>query len=870
MDLRFTLKINFLLLSLSLLLLSPITGQAQTFPVPPEIAANVQFWKRIYATYPTTKGVIHDSEDLSVVYEVINLVDQCKVGHRKTNRARIKKVKAKYKGILKHLASGKKPVSGEQRRVAALFGLQASSKRFKQATKKIRFQLGQRDRFIPGVIRSGQYLTRIKEIFRNHGLPEDLAYLPHVESSYNYKAYSKFGAAGMWQFIRSTGRRYMQVDYVVDERRDPIASSHAAAKFLKDNYQALGSWPLAITAYNHGASGVARAKRQKGSYSKIFSEYNGPRFRFASRNFYPSFIAARQVAKNYQRYFGYLRLEKPVQYHVVELKGYTPIAEVTDFFNVGAKALRDVNPALRPPVFEGQKYIPKGYKLRLPGKRRKMAMIASAMPSTMFRDKQKRSRFYRVQRGDTAGKIARRNGVSLNDLKIANGLSRRATIYVGQNLRIPGVGEQPTTIVVARRQDSAGVTPSMKSIKSKILTAAKKKESRSSSAVTEVAALNSGSKWRQNSNPQGLKAAEDEIIVLAKAEKVEVQPSHVPAPVVPALEPAAEPVVVAPVSPVSPVTSVEPVVLPEPAAVPEPAPVPPVVFAKIISDTIAVPATAGPLSPAELKELLSDLAASPVPAQPEENATVPEPVSAPPELLASHPSGEGKISTAATVETMMESLLIMPAEPAEPTAEPEAEVESKELVATPAAEEKVPTNQVNPLVLTGNFSVADVKPYKNGEMGTIMVEAEETLGHYADWLEIPTRKIRRLNRFRFGRPIHYGQKLKLPFIKISKVEFEERRMLYHRELMEDFFQAFTVTGEISYTIKKGDNLWTLCNEDFDLPFWLLQQYNVGFDFRSLRLGSVIKVPVVANSQMCPPEEKGNKDAGNNSSPLAVN
>ncbi len=152
---------------------------------------------------------------------------------------------------------------------------------------------------------------------------------------------------------------------------------------------------------------------------------------------------------------------------------------------------------------------------------------------------------------------------------------------------------------------------------------------------------------------------------------------------------------------------------------------------------------------------------------------------------------------------------------------------------------------VNPMILVGNFDVARVKTVKGTTIGTIQVEVEETLGHYADWLEIPTRKIRTLNNYRFGRSIHYGQKLKLPFGKVSKDDFEERRYLFHKELVEDFFVAFNVDGEKSYRVKKGDNLWTLCHDEFDLPFWLIKQYNAGFDFHALRLGSEIKVPMVS-------------------------
>lgn len=806
MDIRFfSKKSGWLSCCLLLLALTIPLSMAwgQSFPVPSAIRPNVEFWKRIYAVYPTTKGVIHDSEDLSIVYDVIDLVDSCKHGSRRQNRARVKRAKKKYQHILAALAQGRQPVNAEQRRVAALFGKKASKRRYRRAMGKIRFQLGQRDRFVPGVKRSGQYLARVKAIFRSHGLPEDLAYLPHVESSYNYQAYSKFGAAGMWQFTRSTGRRYMQVDYVVDERRDPIASSHAAAKLLKENYQTLGSWPLAITAYNHGASGMSRAKRKKGSYVRIFSEYRGPHFRFASRNFYPEFIAALHVAKNYQRYFGPLLLARPVQYHTVELKGYAPISEIVNFFRVKGGELQAVNPALRPPVFEEQKYIPKGYKLRLPGKRHKMALMASAMPSSLFRARQKRSRFYRVQRGDTAGKIARRNGVSLADLKIANGLSRRATIYVGQNLRIPGVGEAPTVLAFHKREPPFSLTPTLGAIKQRILAASQKSSLRTVPGPS-LAVVTGGAKWREKGNPHGLSPAQEEIVI-ARQKKVKSTPQ----------------------------------VEGKNAGIMVPPPVAPVVVAELLSKPV--------MADGELVQ--------PILPQPQDTQSLPAADSAggvvsPLPLVPSHVTDTSP--TATSVEDMMRDLLLMPAAENADGAEVAVEQASDESGDTPAvlSAAKAVVAPPDPKVLSGNFSVTEVRPYKKGEMGIIEVEADETLGHYAEWLEIPTQKIRRFNRLRFGRPIHFGQRLKLPFEKIAKEEFEERRFLYHQELREDFFQAYTITGEVAYEVKKGDNLWTLCHEQFDLPFWLLKQYNADFDFRALRRGSVIKVPVVGKAS-CP-------------------
>ncbi|MCG8636425.1 MAG: lytic transglycosylase domain-containing protein, partial [Desulfobacterales bacterium] len=150
------------------------------------------------------------------------------------------------------LAGGKAPVTAKEKKVAALFGQDAKPATYKRAKQNLRIQTGLNRHFRDGIIRSGALVGEFKRIFRSYGLPEDLVYLPCVESSFDVTAYSKFGAAGIWQFTRSTGRRYMKIGYVVDERRDPFIATHAAAKLLKRNYGELRQWSMALTAYNHG------------------------------------------------------------------------------------------------------------------------------------------------------------------------------------------------------------------------------------------------------------------------------------------------------------------------------------------------------------------------------------------------------------------------------------------------------------------------------------------------------------------------------------------------------------------------------------------------------------------------------------------
>ena len=235
----------------------------------------------------------------------------------------------------------------------------------------------------------------------------------------------------------------MKVGYVLDERRDPILATHAAASLLKENYEKLQSWPLAVTAYNHGAAGMARAKQSLGDYPEIFESYRSRTFKFASRNFYSEFLAACEVAQNYQAYFGELKLDRPAQFQVVTLDGFMEFEQLCDHFSVPVQVAQALNPALRLPVFNGQKLVPRGYPFRLPAE-----LNPAAIPADLYAEVQKPSLFYTVQMGDTAGRIARSQGVRLTDLILANNLGRHARIYPKQTLRIPLPGESLPNVPV--------------------------------------------------------------------------------------------------------------------------------------------------------------------------------------------------------------------------------------------------------------------------------------------------------------------------------------------------------------------------------------------------------------------------------------
>jgi len=404
------------------------------FSISPDLKSQVDFWKKIYSEYTTDYAVIHDARNLDIIYEVVYLGD--KTLSRRARDRKLKKVKNKYKTILRHLARKKNKtiLTGEEKRVHDML-----KGGFYLAAKSIRSQIGQKDRFERGIHRSGRYMEQIRKIFRDYGLPEDLSVLPHVESSFHEGAYSSAGAAGIWQFTRGTGRLFMRVRYDVDERRDPIFSTYAAAKLLKSNFERLQSWPLAITAYNHGTQGMLRAKRKFGdNLGNIIKNYKSRTFGFASRNFYAEFLAALHVSNNEEKYFPNVTKAKPVKQVSIRFDDYVHISAVMKRFGMNRNEISQSNPALRSPVISGQKRIPRGFIFKAPAERfASLTPLYQKISSAEKFNRQIRSKYYTVRRGDTLSGLALRFGTSVRQLKLQNSIGRRNRIYVGKVLKLP-------------------------------------------------------------------------------------------------------------------------------------------------------------------------------------------------------------------------------------------------------------------------------------------------------------------------------------------------------------------------------------------------------------------------------------------------
>ncbi len=430
---------------------------------PAGLMPDVDFWKQIFSSTTTEQGLVHDNRRLDIVYEVVSIPAGASSGKRR----RIgDSARRKYREILNQLGNGQRQgLSGDAMRVLSLWGADTSNDEFRQAARRVRFQQGLADRFRGGLERSGRWRTHIVTNLTSQGVPVDLAALPHVESSFNPKAQSHVGAVGLWQFTRPTGRRFMQVDHVVDERRDPYRSSEAAASLLSYNYSILGEWPLAITAYNHGVAGMRRAVRKTGTsdIEKIVREYSGRTFGFASRNFYVAFLAAREVEAEAEQHFGTVVPQPPRDELVVSVPSYMRADTLARAFRLSNSTLREYNPALLPPVWNGTKYVPSGFELRLPADTELASpesVLASVDSSEKF-DRQTPDLYHKIIRGDTLSTIAARYRTNVRELMALNGL-HNSRIVAGRTLRLPWTGDglppidDRTERYVVRKGDTFG------------------------------------------------------------------------------------------------------------------------------------------------------------------------------------------------------------------------------------------------------------------------------------------------------------------------------------------------------------------------------------------------------------------------------
>ena len=764
-------------LILTLLLLAFAGAAAannMTIPRPEGIQQDVNFWIRVYTEVTTNEGFLHDERNLSVVYDTIKF----SAGSSSRDRQRlVDERRDKHIATLRRISAAlssneeRNALSADDKRLLEMWGPNPSAILLNEATKRIRFQLGQADRFKEGLIRSSTWATHIAETFANQGLPPELAVLPHVESSFNAAAYSKVGAAGMWQFMRSTGRRYMRIDDAVDERLDPYRSTEAAAQLLAYNYRVLGSWPLALTAYNHGAAGMRRAKESVGTddFVKINRTYSSRSFGFASRNFFPSFLAALTIDENPEKYFGPLQRHPEQKFREIKMPAYVRLATLERALGVDRDALRELNPGWRQPIYSGTRLVPRGYMLRVPVETAEhwtAESLSARLPANELYAAQIAPRTHRVRKGESLAEIAKRYGMTAASLAQLNGLKSSATLRAGRSLHLPEQMPRLLSASAATQAQPAVSSPSPENATAATAPAADFYVVRRGDSLQAIAARVSVPE-AQLLKMNRLKDPDR----LYEGQRLRIAGEAAPV-VVAATEPERE------------------------------------------TRVAAIDAARG--------EAQREGAAV---------EAVREEVTRP--LGSGEPRRGGPRSAAAAA-------MVAATTPEVATAVVQAAEDAREPVSAAQAAELSPA--LGPVAVSQGL--ADSIDYQVREDGSIRVEATETLGQYADWLRIPTQKLRTLNKLKFKQAVLLGQKLQLDYSQVSREQFEQIRRDYHAKLQGEFFLQHRIAGTEVYIVRRGDSLWTMTQKFSTLPVWLLRQYNPDTDLSDLRPGTQVVMPRV--------------------------
>jgi membrane-bound lytic murein transglycosylase D len=557
----------------------------------------------------------------------------------------------------------------------------------------------------------------------------------------------------------------MRVDDAVDERLDPYRSTEAAAQLLAYNYRVLGSWPLALTAYNHGAAGMRRARETVGTddFVKINRTYNSRTFGFASRNFFPSFLAALTIDENPEKYFGPLERRPEQKFREITMPAYVRLTTLERTLGLDREQLRVLNPAWRPPIYQGTRLVPRGYRLRLPadtadnGCKCCVARAANERHAGQITPRAPRCR---VSRCLTLPRLRTHRVAPRRDEPVPP--TRSCAPVADCSFRTAAHGcahARPPQAILSRprhhrRNATAASAPCGRFLRG---------------PPRRFAAADRGARAFPRA---ALKMNAQDPDRLHEGQRAHCRRS--------ALRPDVR------------------------------------AAARRSRDQglRAIDAARGKRK----REGRGGSRRARRPARPRqrENEAWPGAIR--------RRGGNGSCHTPDVASRW---------------SRPRRE-SARAGVRRSQAEDLSPS--LGPA--GGTQALADSIDYQVRDDGTIRVEATETLGHYADWLQIPTQNLRNINKLKARQPVLLGQKLKLDYSRVSRENFEQLRRDYHAKLQGEFFVQHRITGTEVYIVRRGDSLWTMTQKFSNLPIWLLRQYNPDTDLSDLRPGTQVVMPRV--------------------------
>lgn len=342
----------------------PKSSKRVHFEKPREMATMIDFWINVYSKWDLNIVAFHDNRYLEVIYE-LSAVQQ---GDRMTWDTISEQIEQDLV-IIEDAILNPRALTQQQERFKRMLLKAGGPEALIGASERLRGQRGLKSEFRKGLERSQVYIPYFKKTFKAAGLPEELAYIPHVESSFNRGARSKVGASGMWQFMPATARSFMPMRAnVIDARFDPYHSAQGAAKLMAYNHKLVSYWPLTITAYNAGVGHSIRAKETYGKkMGVIVFNYSEGAFKFASRNFYAEFVAAMTIAKDPNKYFpGFQYQVVPSDIEGIQLIVPMSLRDLSAETGIPSSVLLELNPSWLRNIASNRADIPSNYDVWLP------------------------------------------------------------------------------------------------------------------------------------------------------------------------------------------------------------------------------------------------------------------------------------------------------------------------------------------------------------------------------------------------------------------------------------------------------------------------------------------------------------------------
>ncbi|HAU67496.1 MAG TPA: hypothetical protein DCW52_03775 [Gammaproteobacteria bacterium] len=427
----------------------------ETFECPQSLMPRVHFWVEVFSRWDTETAVFHDKENPHRVYSTVSRRDGCRrskagdsLDRERTNLGK------SIKGLASALSAGRS-LTDKQKRLHAKFKGESSSQ-IRAAADRLRCQSGNSNRMLGALEQFKLYRPTILDALESQNLTPELQYLPFVESAFNPKALSHVGAAGLWQIMPSTGRTLgLTVNETVDDRYDPTRATYGAARYFRNSVDRLSTTafenghtvvakelnPFVVTSYNYGVRGMQRAIQQVGlDYERLLKEYKSPSFQTAVRNFYASFLAARHVAQNSEYFFGEITpdfSDRIYAFNTVKLDRKTSARRLVDELNLDSDEFKKLNPSFKSVIWKHKALIPANYEIRLPFKESGWSQQLASVNSLPVEIERPGFVLHRVRSGESACVIAQKYKASCSQLIKLNGLDRRATVYVGKQIKVP-------------------------------------------------------------------------------------------------------------------------------------------------------------------------------------------------------------------------------------------------------------------------------------------------------------------------------------------------------------------------------------------------------------------------------------------------